>query len=155
MQDGTSSDMTEIAAQFGERKKQAQARYRKFVIEGIAGESPWKDLNAQIFLGDKDFIRRIETAPAGRAGEMTKSRQHAHRLSLAELLGDAGGLSKAERDNRIHAAHIRYGYTFAQIGDYLNIHYATASRAVKRIIEERKRKEGDRKDNSWIGPLER
>lgn len=28
----------------------------------------------------------------------------------------------------------------AQIGDYLNIHYATASRAVKRIIEEREGK---------------
>jgi hypothetical protein len=76
MQDGTSSDMTEIAAQFGERKKQAQARYRKFVIEGIAGESPWKDLNAQIFPGDKDFIRRIKTAPAGRAGEQGGEADH-------------------------------------------------------------------------------
>jgi hypothetical protein len=76
MQGRTSSDMTKIAAQFGERKKQAQARYRKFVIEGIAGESPWKDLNAQIFPGDKDFIRRIKTAPAGRAGEQGGEADH-------------------------------------------------------------------------------
>ena len=60
-------------------------------------------------------------------------------MERAELFGE-GQFSKAERDSRIHAAHIRYGYTFAQIGDYLNIHYATASRALKRIIEKRKGK---------------
>ena len=129
-----------LLSQFGNQKKRAEDRHRKFVIEGIAGESLWKELNGQIFLGDKEFIRRIKTAPAGLADEIPKSQKHADRLSLAELFGEAGGLSKAERDNRVYAAHTRYGYTFAQIGDYLNIHYATASRAVKRIFEERKRK---------------
>ena len=127
-----------LLSQFGDRKKRAEDRYKKFVIEGITGESPWKDLAGQIFLGDKEFIRQIKTTPSGSPGEIPKSQQHADRLSLAELFGEAGQLSKAERDSRIHTAHIRYGYTFAQIGDYLNIHYATASRAVKRIIEKRK-----------------
>ncbi len=77
-------------------------------------------------------------APAGRLGEIPKSQKYADRLSLAEIFGEAEQLAKVERDSHIHTAHIRYGYRFAQIGDYLNIHYATASRAVKRIIEERK-----------------
>ena len=51
-----------LLSQFGDRKKRAEDRYRKFVIEGFAGESPWKELNGQIYLGDKEFIRQIKTA---------------------------------------------------------------------------------------------
>jgi putative transposase len=125
-----------LLSQFGDRKKRAEDRYRKFVIEGIAGGSPWKELNGQIYLGDKEFIRQIKTAPTSRPGEIPKSQYHADRLSLAELFGEVGQLAKAERDSRIHTAHIQYGYTFAQIGGHLNIHYATASRAVKRITKD-------------------
>ena len=39
---------------------------------------------------------------------------------------------KAE-DKTVYSAYVRYGYTMKDIPDHLGIHYATISRAIKRV----------------------
>jgi len=40
--------------------KRAQNRYREFVQDGMAAESPWLNLRGQVYLGDKIFISRVQ-----------------------------------------------------------------------------------------------
>jgi DNA-binding MarR family transcriptional regulator len=43
--------------------------------------------------------------------------------------------NKDERNNRIHAAHIKYGYTLKEIVEHLGIHYCTVVKAIKELEE--------------------
>ena len=43
------------------QKERAYDQFVAFVQEGITKESPWKELNGQIFLGDKESIRGVKT----------------------------------------------------------------------------------------------
>ncbi|TET41090.1 MAG: hypothetical protein E3J63_02525 [Elusimicrobia bacterium] len=35
-------------------------------------------------------------------------------------------------DETIYVAHVRYGYTLREIGDFLHVHYSTVSKTLKR-----------------------
>jgi len=90
-----------LLSQFGNQKKRAEDRRRKFVIEGIAGESLWKEQNSSA----KDSSLRLkETA--------------------ASMRPTSGGVIPSRKSATISTS----------------IHYAPASRALKRIIEKRKGK---------------
>ena len=43
--------------------------------------------------------------------------------------------NKKERNEKIYAACIEYGYTLKEIADYLGIHYSTVSKAIKNEIK--------------------
>ena len=45
-----------ILLQFSQEKARAYTIYRGFVKEGITRETPWKNLEGHVFLGDKDFV---------------------------------------------------------------------------------------------------
>lgn len=60
---------------------------------------------------------------------VTSYRRLMHRPKLAALL--AGVASKEERNHAMAQAHIKYGYTLAEIGKMVGLHYATISRIVK------------------------
>jgi predicted DNA-binding protein YlxM (UPF0122 family) len=51
---------------------------------------------------------------------------------MEELFPEKVFDNRPARDARIYDAYIVHRYTMKEIADYLNIHYATASRAVKR-----------------------
>jgi REP element-mobilizing transposase RayT len=40
--------------------------YRRFVEEGVGGDSPWRALRGQIYLGSEEFLKRIERRLPGR-----------------------------------------------------------------------------------------
>ena len=44
-----------VLGQFGQRRRQAQARYRVFVKEGLESQ-PWEELRGQIYLGSEEFV---------------------------------------------------------------------------------------------------
>ena len=51
----------EALSVFGEERAVAQARYRAFVDDAIgSGESPWKDLVGQIFLGSEQWAEGVQ-----------------------------------------------------------------------------------------------
>lgn len=49
----------DLPAMFGRSRRQAQARYAQFVVEGIKVPSPWMGLKAQVFLGVDAFVQRM------------------------------------------------------------------------------------------------
>jgi putative transposase len=50
-----------LLAQFAKRRSLAQQRYAQFVAEGINADSPWASLKGQVYLGDEQFVQRMQT----------------------------------------------------------------------------------------------
>ncbi len=54
---------------------------------------------------------------------------------MNSLKGKRGKDRKVE-DKTIYAAYVRYGYTMKEISEHLGFHYATISRAMRRVERE-------------------
>jgi DNA-binding MarR family transcriptional regulator len=52
---------------------------------------------------------------------------------LSELFEKGKIKTKAARNQIIHQAHMRHGYTLKQIADHLRLHYTTISKTVKEL----------------------
>jgi len=124
-----------ILSQFAKTKQRGQGLYRAFVREGMTGGSPWRDLRGQIFLGDERFVERSKGVLGEKndLDEIPRIQRYANRPQLSELLGVGVISSKRQRDEAIHEAHVRYGYTLKQIADTLGLHYTTVSKVVREI----------------------
>jgi DNA-binding MarR family transcriptional regulator len=55
------------------------------------------------------------------------------RPSLRELFKGEKGKERKAEDKTIYAVYVRYGYTMKEIAEHLGFHYATISRAIKRV----------------------
>lgn len=120
-----------ILSQFGRERAEAEIRYRAFVRAGLKAKTPWKEVRGQLYLGDENFIDKIKKLIRGK--ETLKEIPRMQRYITKPLLGDILKYKdKKTRDNAIFEAHIRYGYTLKDIAEYIGVHYATVSRAVKR-----------------------
>ena len=123
-----------LLQQFAEKKGVAQERYRNFVNQGLADESPWISLVGRIFLGREDFVEQQQSRLGDVKEEMEipKGVRFAARPSVDCLLIESKPLSSQEKDARIYMAYKDHGYTQKDIADFLGVHYATVSRAIKR-----------------------
>lgn len=50
-----------VLRQFAEDRDRAQARYRRFVLEGL-GRDIWQNLRQQVYLGDETFVEKMQAA---------------------------------------------------------------------------------------------
>jgi len=110
-------------------------RYKAFITSESREKFTWRDLRFQVFLGSDYFIEKIRNMilvqkPYRRGKTPTTGGQN--RVLLDEILG-YGWTSRKEKDALIHQAYIQYGYTLNEIADFLGVHAATVSRAVRRV----------------------
>jgi len=117
-----------LLGQFGQARRQAQARYRTFVREGL-GRHPWQNLRGQIYLGSEDFIARL-TTKMERQQEVPRVQRHPVRPRLEEILNRRGGQG-------ITVAYRQHGYRLREIADHLGVHYATVSRRLRKTEDAR------------------
>jgi REP element-mobilizing transposase RayT len=124
-----------VLSQFDGRKRIAMGKYRRFVMEGIDKESPWETLKGQIFYGTDEFIKQLSGLLDGKEKikEVPRLQRYVARPSLNELFKGKKGKERKAEDKTIHAAYVRYGYTMKEIAEHLGLHYATISRAIKRV----------------------
>jgi REP element-mobilizing transposase RayT len=121
-----------ILSQFDKRKRVGMEKYRRFVMEGVDKESPWETLRGQIFYGTEEFIKQLSRLLDEKRNikEVPRLQRFVARPQLSELFKGKGEKAKGKT---IYNAYIRYGYTMKEISDHLGIHYATISRAIKRV----------------------
>jgi putative transposase len=116
---------------FAKTKPVARKRYAAFVQAGVGQPSPWPALKGQVLLGSEAFIEKM--APQLKASEtvaeIPKRQRRLHRPPLKRLLAEMG--SKEARDQAMARAYLEHGYTLAEIGREVGLHYATISRIVK------------------------
>jgi putative transposase len=124
-----------VLAQFGEKRRVAQKRYREFVLAGTAVESPWKKLVGQCLLGEKPFLEKLSPFLKEKAAltEIQRAQRFAVRPPLDRLLPRVRSASK--RDRAIAKAHLEHGYSQQEIAAHVGLHYSTVSRIVQRERE--------------------
>lgn len=121
-----------VLSQFGQTKALAQRAYRDFVSAGARGESPWIGLRGQIILGSDVFMARVQPLLSGKEAlkEIPRVQRFVNRPDLAIALARGRLGTKPQRDRAIKVAHLKYGYSLAEIGGYLDLHYTTVSKVV-------------------------
>ncbi len=122
-----------ILAQFGKKRLEARRAYRRFVQSGIKAPCPWDELKAQCILGKEAFIEKLKPVLKDKSKlmEIPKRERLAFRPSLKELLDKKKVKSRGDRSKAIVKANFEYGYTLAEIGKYLGVHYTTISKIIK------------------------
>ncbi|MBI4744460.1 MAG: transposase [Actinobacteria bacterium] len=122
-----------ILSQFGKNIKKAKQRYIQFVYDGINKESPWILLRNQFILGDDDFIdeHKSKLKEKVKDGEIPILQRRSAMPTLNEIFKHKELSDKVKKDQMIYSA-FKHGYKLNEISSFLNIHYSTASRAVKR-----------------------
>ena len=123
-----------VLSQFGRRPEEAQRAYRRYVLEGIQGKSPWASLKGQIFLGTEEFLARLREPFRGKKllKEVPRAQRYAARPSLAEIFGEKKAKRGKQKDGILYRAYVEHGYRMVEIAEYLGVHYATISRAIGR-----------------------
>jgi REP element-mobilizing transposase RayT/DNA-binding CsgD family transcriptional regulator len=121
-----------LLAQFGPDETTARRRYLEFVSSGIGLDSPWPQLQSQLFLGKETFIDKLRDAIPEKTAvkEIPKLQRYANRPQLKEIF--SSGRSKKKRDEAIVASHVTYGYEQKEIANFLGIHYTTVSHVISR-----------------------
>jgi putative transposase len=112
-----------VLSQFGQRRTQAQARYRQFVKEGLE-DRPWDKVRGQIYLGSEAFIEKHSIGNGTELAEVPRAQWQALRPALEQILG-----KKSQRS--IDRAYREHGYRLKEIAQYLGVHYSTVSRRLK------------------------
>jgi len=111
-----------ILSQFDSMRAAAVKKYEQFISEGISDEI-WDNLTGQIYLGRKEFVENMAPKISD-LEEVPKIQQSPFRPNLQELLIN---------ENGILDAYSKHGYSMKEIAKYLNVHYATISRKLKKI----------------------
>lgn len=126
-----------ILSQFGDNLREAVAQYRRFVLDGLREESPWKSLKAQLCLGSADFLKKMHELVKQKKtlGEIPRIQKYAGRPKLEELFAEVAPNDRSGRNKMIHAACVRHGYSLKEIADHLELHYTSVSVAMKRFQE--------------------
>ncbi|MEA2022262.1 MAG: transposase [Candidatus Caldatribacteriota bacterium] len=126
-----------ILAQFAEDKEKAIRLYQAFVLSGIKAASPLKSVKEQLILGKESFTSKIEHLLQGKEKlkEIPRKQRYITRPPLNAVLKFR---DKKERNQVMYIAHLQYAYTLKEIAEYLNIHYTTVSKVVKKIEGEDK-----------------
>ena len=120
-----------LLAQFGTRRAQAVQRYATFVAEGIGGESIWRHLNRQVFLGDDAFVERMQNAhDALRSVTADVNIPRAHRRPPAPPLSEIAA-THSDREAAMAVAHASGEYSYQQIAEFFGVHFTTVGRVVR------------------------
>jgi len=117
-----------LLACFAKKRSLAQQRYAQFVTEGIQVDSPWTNLKGQVFLGDEQFVNRMQAhIQSGRDDvQIPLAQRRPKPLPLAEI-----EKRSPDRDAAIIAAYATGGYSYQQIAEYFGVHFTTVGRIVR------------------------
>jgi putative transposase len=118
-----------LLALFASRRSTARERYAKFVAEGIRAPSPWEQLKGQVFLGDDQFVEKMQKR-AGRQQREDVQIPVAHRRPLPPTLPQIESRA-ANRNAAILRAHGTGAYSYQQIAVHFGVHFTTVGRIVR------------------------
>lgn len=122
-------DTASILRNFGSTRSSAVASYRGFVLAGLGRESPLKNTQHQLLLGDETFVAKTQT-----------SARHEHFLAVAKTQRRAVCLPLAEyqarypnRNEAMAHAYQSTAYTMEQIAAHFGVSAKTVSRAINTV----------------------
>ena len=128
-----------ILSQFGNNKRKAILSYIEYVNNGYAVEFPHEELVGEAILGTEKFLDKVNfhlnEEGIQNIKEIPRTQRYSPRTQLDEIF-QKGMRAGKSRDQLIFTVYKDYDFTMSEIADYLEVHYATVSRAIK--AEEKK-----------------
>jgi putative transposase len=122
-----------VLEQFSSQKPESRKAFRRFVLDGIDAEAPWKDLRGGVILGGEEFVKTMEGR--FRARKKTKGvsqrERFANRLTLEQIF--AGKEKRPVCARTVLTAQLDHGYTLKSIADFLKVTPSTITRAVQNL----------------------
>lgn len=121
-----------VLGQFDSRRREAEKRYREFVISGIGEDNLWGEVKGQSMLGRDEYVERLlkYVKRHESIAEIPRNQRYVGRPTLQEIFKNKL-LDKQKRDQKITNAVYKYGYSQKEIADCLGMHYSTISRLIK------------------------
>lgn len=103
------------------------AKYKDFVREGVGLPRVWGGLKQQIYLGDDQFVERMQKhlEETLKLKEVPRAQHRPPAKPLAYYLARHKSLDAA-----MVAAYATGDYTMHEIAEHFNVHYSTVSRAI-------------------------
>ena len=129
-------------SQFSKEKKKAIESYKNFVNSGINSKFPKEELVGQLILGSERFIRKIRSYVSSKSGKDFSEFPRSQKISIEPVLDEIFQKemkSGKSRDEIIYSVYHETNYSQKEIADYLNLHYTTISRIIKRYEKSKKR----------------
>ncbi|WAR46829.1 transposase [Methylomonas rapida] len=117
-----------LLRQFGSDRCKATLRYIDFVRAGVGLASVWKDLQNQIYLGDANFVRTMQTQISSTTvddQEIPKSQRRPIAKPINHYVENYANAKAG-----IIEAYKTGDYTMQQIANAFGIHYSTVSRVI-------------------------
>ncbi len=107
----------------------ARRRYIQFVIEGKDKPSIWKQLTQELYLGDEQFVERVQRLSGNDDAipEVPRVQTRPAAASIERIADETKNPQQAMK--RAYASGY---YTLKDIADFFGVHYSTVSRAVNR-----------------------
>ena len=117
-----------LLSAFGSSKSSAIHEFEKFVADGIDTPSVWKDLRQQIYLGDDNFVEKMQHLIDRNTdlSEIPRTQARPQPQPLDEFLR-----LERDRDRAIARAYQSGGYTLKEIAAFFDLHYSTISRIAR------------------------
>jgi putative transposase len=130
-----------ILSQFSNKKREAVKKYKKYVLDGIKGDSPWEVLTGQIVLGTESFLEKFNELLKEKEviKEVPRVQRYATRPPLTRIFEEGTTKDRKVKAEKIYDAYCHHGYTLKEIGEHLGVHYTTIGRAIKWLEQGNKR----------------
>jgi putative transposase len=122
-----------ILGQFGSTRKIAERAYRKFVKEGMRGETIWNAVKAQSILGEEEFAATLMDYLHGKRdiAELPKSQRYVDRPNLDKIFSKAVLQDIVKRNEKLLEAVEQHGYKQRDIAEHLGMHFTSVSRILR------------------------
>ena len=118
-----------ILGHYGKRLSTAQKYFIQFVREGKKQSPIWEQLRQQLYLGDEQFVRQLQSKLTidKDLSEVTKEQ----RQRVSKPLSYYSKKHK-HRNDAIYAAYKKGTYSQKEIADYFEVHYSTISKIINK-----------------------
>jgi hypothetical protein len=127
-----------ILSQFSRNRSKAVRSYIEYVIAGYANEFPKEELVGNVILGSEKFLNEVNyhlnKEGIDSMKEIPREQRYSSRMQLDEIF-QKGRRAGRTRNEIIFSVYKEYDFTMREIADYLEIHYATVSRAIKSVAK--------------------
>jgi REP element-mobilizing transposase RayT len=122
-----------VLRQFAEDRERAQARYKRFVLEGL-GRNVWQNLRQQVYLGDETFVEKMQALASIQGDRLSvpKIQRRPPPPTLADIAA-----AQPDRNAAIATAYATGAYSYATIAAHFGIHLSTVGRIVRASMQQR------------------
>lgn len=117
-----------VLLQFSKQRKTAIRKYKEFVTAGLKEGPIWDRLNNQIYLGESEFIDRVQKHLKDQRTDLQIPK--VQKRTIANSIADYEA-QNITRDDAIIEAYASGAYSYQALAEHFGLHFTTIGRIVR------------------------